>query len=66
MSVKVPENMPCKRDCPDRKPGCFCERKKAWDLQQEEKKQMILEAKKKASMVLGVRNPDRVKKARKK
>jgi len=65
MSTKVPEDMPCKRDCPDRKPGCFCDKKKAWDERQREKKQQILDEKNKTSMIMGVRNPDRVKKARK-
>ena len=65
MSIKVPRDMPCKRDCPDRKPGCLCEKKKAWDSQQETKKQMIIEAKKKTSMIMGVRNPERVKKGKK-
>lgn len=25
---------PCRRDCPDRSPGCNCERRKAWKFQQ--------------------------------
>ena len=25
---------PCRRDCPDRAPGCNCERRKAWKFQQ--------------------------------
>ena len=63
--MNVPKDMPCKRDCPDRYPGCFCEKKKAWNDEQEAKKQKISEAKRKDSMVMGVRNPERAKKARK-
>ena len=28
-SIAMRDN-PCKRDCPDRQPGCNCERRKAW------------------------------------
>ena len=27
---------PCRRDCPDRTPGCNCEKRKAWKFQQEQ------------------------------
>lgn len=26
---------PCTRDCPDRRPGCDCEKRRAWKWQQE-------------------------------
>ena len=63
--IPIPKDMPCRRDCPDRAPGCFCDKKKAWNASQEAKKQQLFEAKKKDSMVLEVRNPERAKKARK-
>ena len=25
---------PCRRDCPDRAPGCNCEKREAWKFQQ--------------------------------
>ena len=37
---------PCTRDCPDRHPGCECEKRRAWKFQQkkiqEARKQAIL------------------------
>ena len=29
---------PCTRDCPDRAPGCNCEKRKAWKFQQAQAK----------------------------
>ena len=29
---------PCTRDCPDRKPGCECEKRRAWKWQQAQAK----------------------------
>ena len=30
---------PCTRDCPDRKPGCECEKRRAWKWQQAQAKE---------------------------
>ncbi len=30
---------PCTRECPDRTPGCDCEKRKAWKWQQEQIKE---------------------------
>ena len=38
---------PCKKDCPDRKPGCECEKRRAWKWQQEQAK----EARRRSSIV---------------
>ena len=38
---------PCTRDCPDRKPGCECEKRRAWKWQQEQAK----EARRRSSIV---------------
>ena len=32
---------PCRKDCPDRYPGCNCERRKAWREKYEGKKQRM-------------------------
>lgn len=64
MADRTPADMPCKRDCPDRFPGCYCEKKQEWDVQKRAKKQAIYDAKKKHDMIMGVRNPERVKKGK--
>ena len=61
----IPKDMPCRKNCPDRQPGCFCEKKRAWNESQEAKKQKIKEEKLKVGRVLEVRNPERAKKVRK-
>ena len=66
MSVSPPKDMPCKRDCPNRKPGCLCDKKKEWDEAQRARKNAIIEEKKRIGRVLEVRNPERVKKVRRK
>lgn len=38
---------PCTRECPDRTPGCECEKRRAWKWQQEQ----IKEAKKRESLI---------------
>jgi len=65
MADRTPADMPCKRDCPDRKPGCYCEKKKAWDVKKWERKDAIHAAFEKDYAVDCVRNPPRAKKARK-
>ena len=62
----IPKGMPCRKDCPDRQPGCFCGKKKEWDAAQDAKKQVILEEKKRNNMILGVRNPERVRREKNK
>lgn len=42
---------PCTRECPDRTPGCDCEKRKAWKWNQ----QQIKEAQKKANIVKNYR-----------
>ena len=42
---------PCTKDCPDRKPGCECEKRKAWKWNQ----QQIKEAQKKENIVKNYR-----------
>ena len=61
----IPKDMPCRKNCPDRQPGCFFEKKRAWNESQEAKKQKIKEEKLKVGRVLEVRNPERAKKVRK-
>ena len=61
-----PADMPCKRDCEDRFPGCYCSRKKQWDAEQAEKKKMIHDAKEREYAVGQVRNPPRAEKRRQK
>jgi hypothetical protein len=58
--------MPCERDCPDRYPGCYCEKKQAWDAEKEERKAKINAEKKKDYDVAQVRNPPRAERLRKK
>lgn len=38
---------PCTKDCPDREPGCECEKRRAWKWQQEQ----IKEARRKDNIV---------------
>ena len=40
---------PCTKDCPDRKPGCDCEKRKAYKWQQEQ----IKEARRRRNIVDG-------------
>ena len=38
---------PCKRDCPERKPGCNCEKRIEWKQAVAERKEIVKEARKK-------------------
>ena len=51
---------PCTRDCPDRYPGCDCEKRKAWKWNQEQLK----EAKRRDNIVAEYRR-DKVRGSRK-
>ena len=62
----IPKGMPCRRDCPDRQPGCYCDLKKQWDAEKEAKKQMIYEQKAKDFAVAQIRNPPRAERLRQK
>ena len=62
----IPKGMPCKRDCPNRQPGCHCDLKKQWDAEKEAKKEMIYKEKSKEFAVGQVRNPPRAEKRRQK
>lgn len=42
---------PCRRDCPDRQPGCNCERRKAWRAGYESKKTHMYRQKNDSSMI---------------
>ena len=50
---------PCTRECPDRTPGCDCEKRKAYKWQQEQ----IKEAKKRERLV-GDYKSERIKASR--
>ena len=62
----IPKGMPCRRDCPNREPGCHCSKKQAWDAEQAAKKEMIYKEKSKEFAVGQVRNPPRAEKRRQK
>ena len=64
MGNYIYRDQPCKSDCPDRQPGCYCQKKRDWDEQKNAKKQMIKEEKNKVGLVMAIRNPPRVRKAR--
>lgn len=34
---------PCRPDCPDRRPGCDCEKRQAWKEEREKKKAWLRE-----------------------
>ena len=59
MATKIPDDMPCKADCPDRKPGCFCEKKKSWNEKRYAEKQAIRNIKAKENLTFSVRQPKR-------
>ena len=42
---------PCKRDCPERVPGCHCEKKKEFDALKEERKAIIKDAREKDKLL---------------
>ena len=50
---------PCTRDCPDRYPGCDCEKRKAWKWNQEQLK----EAKRRDNIVRSYRR-DKIRSCR--
>ena len=62
----IPKDMPCKRNCPDRQPGCYCSKKKEWDARKEEKKAMIYKQKSAEFAVAQIRNPPRAERLRQK
>lgn len=41
MNTYVMRGNPCKRDCPDRQPGCNCEKRKEFQALKEERKNKI-------------------------
>ena len=63
---QIPKGMPCTRTCESRTPGCYCEKKRAWDAEKEAKKKMIHDAKEREYAVGQVRNPPRAEKRRQK
>ena len=48
---------PCTRECPDRKPGCNCEKRKAWKAENEAQKKWLREIQSADSVLL----PNRMK-----
>ena len=60
----MPPNHPCTRDCPERKPGCFCSRKAEWDAKRQEAKDARYKEKQLESAVGAIRNPPRAQKRR--
>lgn len=56
--AKPPPDMPCVRTCPNRKPGCYCEAKQMWDIEQQAKKDFINQEKAKDNAVYGVLKPN--------
>ena len=51
MGNRMPKDMPCQRDCPDRKPGCLCDKKRALDEQKDARKKAIRDIKDKESAI---------------
>lgn len=47
---------PCRRDCPDRMPGCNCEKRKAWKFQQAQIRDAI---RRERSVVIFIRDCQR-------
>lgn len=41
MNTYLTRDNPCTRDCPEREPGCNCERRIAWQKVKEERKEKI-------------------------
>lgn len=48
---------PCGPDCPDRRPGCNCKKRKAWKAENEAKKKWLREIQSADSVLL----PNRIK-----
>lgn len=42
---------PCRRDCPDRYPGCNCDKREAWRDEYEAKKRRIYQQRNYSSMI---------------
>lgn len=42
---------PCRKDCPDRQPGCNCEKRREWRDGYEAKKRHIYQQKNDSSMI---------------
>lgn len=59
--MPLPKDMPCKRDCPDRYPGCYCPKKEQWDIEQQAKKELINRKRGEDNAVFGVLKPNTVK-----
>ena len=47
-------DIPCRKDCPERTPGCNCEKRKAWREKYEGKKQRMYQQKNDSSMIASV------------
>lgn len=42
---------PCRKDCPERQPGCNCEKRRAWREEYESKKTHMYQQKNCSSMI---------------
>lgn len=51
MNNYLMKDHPCKRECPDRKPGCNCEKRKEFLKIKEERKEKIRKHKETQSML---------------
>lgn len=66
MANYILQGQPCTPDCPNRQPGCNCQKRKEWVVEKNERKQKIYEEKSKANRVAEIRNPPRAQKLREK
>ena len=64
MNNYIMKDHPCVRDCPDRKPGCNCEKRQAF-LKEKEARKAVIHADKKKSSALDAYEVDGVRKRKK-
>ena len=57
----IPKGMPCRRNCPGRYPGCYCELKIEWDNQQKEIKNQVDKKKAEDDAIYQIRRPNTVR-----
>ena len=50
MPTRIQKDMPCKPDCPNREPGCFCDLKREWNEKHEAQKKAIRDIKNRENM----------------
>lgn len=64
MANFILQGNPCRRDCPDRQPGCNCQKRQEWVAEKNARKKMIYEEKAKEGLVDSYMNSPRPRKAR--